>query len=88
MKHRESEGLFGFGCYWREVDDLHAIVPQFHDANCKVIEIVGRSKGANVSLLYASKYHDVKTIVDAALIATARALFTKGLGLENVCLSN
>ncbi|KAK7265380.1 hypothetical protein RJT34_32999 [Clitoria ternatea] len=60
----ESEGSFGFGCYWREVDDLHAVVQHFHDANRKIIAIVGHSKGANVSLLYASKYHDVKTIVN------------------------
>ncbi|XP_028751609.1 uncharacterized protein LOC114711386 isoform X1 [Neltuma alba] len=58
----ESEGSFGFGNYWREVDDLHAVTQHFHGANRGVIAIIGHSKGANVVLLYASKHHDIKTV--------------------------
>ncbi|KAL2338728.1 hypothetical protein Fmac_013174 [Flemingia macrophylla] len=60
----ESEGSFEFGSYWREVDDVHSVAQHFHEANRTVIAIVGHSKGANVALLYASKYHDIKTIVN------------------------
>lgn len=42
---RESEGSFGFGNYWREVDDLHAVIQHFHGANRRVIAIIGHSKG-------------------------------------------
>ncbi|XP_054807088.1 uncharacterized protein LOC129309512 isoform X1 [Prosopis cineraria] len=58
----ESEGSFGFGNYCREVDDLNAVIQHFHEANRRVIAIIGHSKGANVVLLYASKYHDIKTV--------------------------
>ncbi|TKY54478.1 hypothetical protein E2542_SST18886 [Spatholobus suberectus] len=60
----ESEGSFEFGGYWREADDIHAVAQHFHKANRTVIAIVGHSKGANVALLFASKYHDIKTIVN------------------------
>ncbi|KAK7329683.1 hypothetical protein VNO77_23858 [Canavalia gladiata] len=60
----ESEGSYVFGSYWREVDDLHTVAQHFHEANRIVHAIVGHSKGANVALLYASKYHDIKTVVN------------------------
>ncbi|XP_027333852.1 uncharacterized protein LOC113848500 [Abrus precatorius] len=60
----ESEGSFEFAHYWREVDDLHAVAQHFHEANRSVIAIVGHSKGGGVVLLYASKYHDIKTVVN------------------------
>ncbi|OIW19380.1 hypothetical protein TanjilG_03514 [Lupinus angustifolius] len=60
----ESEGTFEFGDYWREVDDLHAVAQHFHEANRKVSAIIGHSKGGDVVLLYASKYHDIKTVVN------------------------
>ncbi|KAG4929599.1 hypothetical protein JHK82_046664 [Glycine max] len=60
----ESEGSFEFGHYWREVDDLHDVVQHFHGANHKVIAIIGHSKGGSVVLLYASKHHDIKTVVN------------------------
>ncbi|KAE9601612.1 hypothetical protein Lal_00040596 [Lupinus albus] len=60
----ESEGTFEFGDYWREVDDLHAVGQHFHEANRKVSAIIGHSKGGDTVLLYASKYHDIKTVVN------------------------
>ncbi|KAK7329682.1 hypothetical protein VNO77_23857 [Canavalia gladiata] len=60
----ESEGSFEFGHYWREVDDLHAVTQHFNEANRTVIAIVGHSKGGGVVLLYASKYHDIRTVVN------------------------
>lgn len=60
----ESEGSFEFGNYWREVDDIHSVAQHFHEANRRVMAIIGHSKGANVVLLYASKYHDVKTVAN------------------------
>lgn len=60
----ESEGSFEFGNYWREVDDIHSVAQHFHEANRRVMAIIGHSKGANVVLLYASKYHDIKTVAN------------------------
>ncbi|CAJ1941673.1 unnamed protein product [Sphenostylis stenocarpa] len=60
----ESEGSFEFGSYWREAEDIHAVVQHFQKTNRTVIAVVGHSKGANAALLYASKYHDIKTIVN------------------------
>lgn len=60
----ESEGSFELGGYWREADDIHSVAQHFEEANRTVIAIVGHSKGAIAVLLYASKYHDIKTIVN------------------------
>ncbi|KAK7388204.1 hypothetical protein VNO78_23013 [Psophocarpus tetragonolobus] len=60
----ESEGSFEFGHYWREVEDLHDVVQHFHRENRIVIAIIGHSKGGSVVLLYASKYYDIKAVVN------------------------
>uniref|UniRef100_A0A7C9DAD5 Feruloyl esterase n=1 Tax=Opuntia streptacantha TaxID=393608 RepID=A0A7C9DAD5_OPUST len=60
----ESDGSFSFGNYMKEVEDLHAVVKHFNGANRIVSAIVGHSKGGDVVLLYASKYHDVRTVVN------------------------
>ncbi|XP_022639670.1 uncharacterized protein LOC106769539 isoform X2 [Vigna radiata var. radiata] len=60
----ESDGSFEFGHYWREVDDLHDVIQHFHRANRIVTLIIGHSKGGGVVLLYASKYHDIKTVIN------------------------
>nr|KYP46179.1 Putative uncharacterized protein YDL057W family [Cajanus cajan] len=60
----ESEGLFQYGNYWREVDDLHAVTQHFRESNRVISAIVGHSKGGDIVLLYASKYHDIKTVVN------------------------
>ncbi|MED6174012.1 hypothetical protein PIB30_064925 [Stylosanthes scabra] len=60
----ESDGTFQYGHYWREADDLHAVTQYFRGSNRDVAAIVGHSKGGGVVLLYASKYHDVKLVVN------------------------
>ncbi|KAL2338732.1 hypothetical protein Fmac_013178 [Flemingia macrophylla] len=60
----ESDGSFQYGYYWREAEDLHTVTQHFHESNRVVSAIVGHSKGGGVVLLYASKYHDVKTVVN------------------------
>lgn len=62
----ESEGTFHFGHYMKEVDDLHSVVEHFIGEKRRVAAILGHSKGGNVVLLYASKYHDVPTVVNAS----------------------
>ncbi|XP_022729438.1 uncharacterized protein LOC111284773 [Durio zibethinus] len=62
----ESEGSFEFGNYLREADDLHAVTQYFWGANRMISAILGHSKGGNVVLLYASKYHDIHTVVNVS----------------------
>lgn len=62
----ESEGSFKFGNQWTEVDDLRAVAQHFRESNRVIRAIVGHSKGGNIVLLYASKYHDVKTVVNVS----------------------
>lgn len=45
MLSRESEGSFQYGNYWREADDLRAVVQYFCGANHAVGAILGHSKG-------------------------------------------
>ncbi|XP_011627674.1 mycophenolic acid acyl-glucuronide esterase, mitochondrial isoform X3 [Amborella trichopoda] len=60
----ESDGSFQYGNYWKEVEDLRSVVEYLSGAQRKIIAIVGHSKGGNAVLLYASKYHDVDTVVN------------------------
>ncbi|AES65449.2 esterase/lipase/thioesterase family protein [Medicago truncatula] len=60
----ESEGSFQYGNYWGEVDELHAVVQHFRESNRAIPAIFGHSKGGDIVLLYASKYHDIKTAVN------------------------
>lgn len=60
----ESDGSFQYGNYWREAEDLHAVTQHFLESNRLVTAIVGHSKGGGVVLLYASKYHDIKAVVN------------------------
>ncbi|KAE8666879.1 Detected protein of confused Function [Hibiscus syriacus] len=62
----ESEGSFEYGSYYREVDDLHAVVRHFSSGNRVVSAILGHSKGGDVALLYASKYRDIRIVVNVA----------------------
>ncbi|XP_059633123.1 uncharacterized protein LOC132275932 isoform X2 [Cornus florida] len=62
----ESEGTFQYGNYWREAEDLHAVIQHFSGANRLISAILGHSKGGNVVLLYASKYHDICTVVNVS----------------------
>ncbi|KAJ0503821.1 putative feruloyl esterase [Helianthus annuus] len=62
----ESEGLFQFGNYSKEVDDLHAVTQHFTAENRVVSAIIGHSKGGNVVVLYASLHHDVHTVINVS----------------------
>ncbi|KAB2079855.1 hypothetical protein ES319_A05G031300v1 [Gossypium barbadense] len=62
----ESEGSFEFGNYLKEADDLHSVIQHFCEANRIVCAILGHSKGGDVVLLYASKYHDIHTVVNVS----------------------
>ncbi|KAM3362479.1 putative protein isoform X1 [Capsicum galapagoense] len=71
----ESEGSFQYGNYHGEADDLHSVVEYFNGANRKVMAVLGHSKGGGVVLLYASKYHDVHTVINLS----ARYILEKGI---------
>ncbi|KAG6529065.1 hypothetical protein ZIOFF_011259 [Zingiber officinale] len=60
----ESDGTFQYGNYWKEVEDLRAVTQFFSGQNREVHAIVGHSKGGNVVLLYASKFHDIHRVVN------------------------
>ncbi|KAK9077702.1 hypothetical protein SSX86_006039 [Deinandra increscens subsp. villosa] len=60
----DSEGSFQYGNYYREVDDLRAVIQHFKHVNRSVDTIIGHSKGGNVVLLYASKFNDVHNVVN------------------------
>ncbi|KAL6563462.1 hypothetical protein OROGR_002421 [Orobanche gracilis] len=62
----ESEGSFAYGNYWREADDLRAVVDHFSGANRVISAVLGHSKGGDVALLYASKYHDIGAVVNVS----------------------
>ncbi|KAI3802850.1 hypothetical protein L1987_30995 [Smallanthus sonchifolius] len=60
----ESEGLFEFGNYRKEVDDLQAVIQHFTAENRVASAILGHSKGGNVVVLHASLHHDIRTVVN------------------------
>ncbi|KAL6274478.1 hypothetical protein ACE6H2_025170 [Prunus campanulata] len=62
----ESEGTFQYGNYRGEADDLHAVIQHFSGANRAASTILGHSKGGDVVLLYASKYHGIRTVVNVS----------------------
>ncbi|KAH7513137.1 hypothetical protein FEM48_Zijuj12G0164600 [Ziziphus jujuba var. spinosa] len=62
----ESEGSFEFANYQKEADDLHAVVQHFSGANRIIGGILGHSKGGNVVLVYASKYHDIHSVINVS----------------------
>ncbi|KAL4282699.1 hypothetical protein GQ457_16G003420 [Hibiscus cannabinus] len=62
----ESEGSSLFADFDRETDDIRAVVQHFSGKNRVVSAILGHSKGACLVLLYASKYHDVRVIVNVS----------------------
>ncbi|XAR69244.1 Feruloyl esterase [Bertholletia excelsa] len=62
----ESEGIFRYGNYRREANDLHAVVQYFRTKGHSITAVVGHSKGGNAALLYASIYKDVHRVVNIA----------------------
>ncbi|CAG8662773.1 1914_t:CDS:2 [Funneliformis mosseae] len=60
-----SEGTTAYGNYEVEVEDVRCIVSYVREKlGRKVLCICGHSKGAVVTLLYASKYSDVPLIIN------------------------
>ncbi|GMY36315.1 non-heme chloroperoxidase-like isoform X4 [Fagus crenata] len=62
----ESEGSSQSSSFWKEVDDLHAVIQHFSGANRVISAILGHSRGGCVVLLYASKYQDIHTVVNVS----------------------
>ncbi|XP_010541068.1 PREDICTED: uncharacterized protein LOC104814624 [Tarenaya hassleriana] len=62
----ESQGNFQYGHYYREADDLRSVIQHFSNMNRVVTAILGHSKGGDVVLLYASKYHDIPNVVNVS----------------------
>nr|XP_043627550.1 uncharacterized protein LOC122599159 isoform X2 [Erigeron canadensis] len=60
----DSEGSFQYGNYYREVDDLQAVMQFFEHEKRSVAAIIGHSKGGNVVLFYASRFHNVHNVVN------------------------
>lgn len=62
----ESEGSFKYGNYYGEADDLHAIIQYWRTAGRVISAILGHSKGGDVVLLSASKYHDIGFVINVS----------------------
>jgi solute carrier family 25 (adenine nucleotide translocator) protein 4/5/6/31 len=45
LSHRESEGVFQYGNYRKEADDLRSVVSYFAEQKYAIIALVGHSKG-------------------------------------------
>ncbi|EPS73312.1 hypothetical protein M569_01445, partial [Genlisea aurea] len=61
----ESEGIFQYGNYTREAEDLRSVVEHFQGTGkYHIAAVIGHS--GNAVLLYGSRYHDVPTIVNIA----------------------
>ncbi|KAJ6803035.1 uncharacterized protein M6B38_133690 [Iris pallida] len=61
----ESEGVFQYGNYRKEAEDLRAVILCL-SATHEIGAILGHSKGGNVVVLYASMYHDVRTVINVS----------------------
>ncbi|KAK1417405.1 hypothetical protein QVD17_26532 [Tagetes erecta] len=62
----ESEGVFQFGNYRKEVDDLQAVIQHFTAEGRVVSAVLGHSKGGNVVVLYASLHHNIRTVINVS----------------------
>lgn len=60
----DSEGSFQYGNYYREVDDLRAVIQYIEHRKRSVTAVIGHSKGGNVVLLYASRYNYFHKVVN------------------------
>uniref|UniRef100_A0A0D9VQR1 Small ribosomal subunit protein uS10c n=1 Tax=Leersia perrieri TaxID=77586 RepID=A0A0D9VQR1_9ORYZ len=60
----ESEGVFQYGNYYKEVDDLCDVILHFKKHKRDTRGIAGHSKGGNVVVLYASIHRDVASITN------------------------
>ncbi|XP_076889183.1 putative uncharacterized protein YDL057W [Bidens hawaiensis] len=80
----ESEGIFQFGNYRKEVDDLHAVIQHCTAENRVISAILGHSKGGNVVVLYASLHHDIHTVVNLSGRYKMDRGIEERLGKENL----
>ncbi|PSS15504.1 hypothetical protein CEY00_Acc12995 [Actinidia chinensis var. chinensis] len=78
----ESEGSFEFGNYWKEAEDLRAVIQHFNAVSRVTSAILGHSKGGNVVLLYASKYHDIGTVVNVSGRYNTKAVISERFGKD------
>ncbi|CAD7695713.1 unnamed protein product [Ostreobium quekettii] len=63
----ESQGVFEFGNYAKEVGEVRAAVEYVRgQLGKKVVGLAGHSKGGNVVLLYTSQHDDVPLVVNIA----------------------
>ncbi|KAG8376153.1 hypothetical protein BUALT_Bualt09G0033600 [Buddleja alternifolia] len=58
--------MFQYGNYSSEAEDLRAVIEYFTGVNRSTVAVLGHSKGGNVVLLYASKYHDISAVVNVS----------------------
>ncbi|XP_076937234.1 uncharacterized protein LOC143604723 isoform X2 [Bidens hawaiensis] len=80
----ESEGIFQFGNYLKEVDDLQAVIQYFTAENRVISAILGHSKGGNAVVLYASLHHDIHTVVNLSGRYKMDRGIEERLGKENL----
>lgn len=66
MIYRESEGSFQFGNYISETEDLRSVVEYLRGINRWTVAVLGHSKGGDVVLLYASRYHDTHAVINVS----------------------
>ncbi|KAL6541284.1 hypothetical protein OROHE_010992 [Orobanche hederae] len=62
----ESEGSFQFANYFGEVEELRSVVEHFVGLNRSTVAVLGHSKGGDIVLLYASKYHDIPAVINVS----------------------
>ncbi|XP_039127858.1 arylesterase-like [Dioscorea cayenensis subsp. rotundata] len=60
----ESDGVFQYGNYRKEADDLRAVIIHLAKQKYNICAILGHSKGGNAVLLYASIYGGIDTVIN------------------------
>ena len=53
---RESEGSFEFGNYWKEAEDLRAVIQHFNAVSRVTSAILGHSKGVSFGTNFSSQW--------------------------------
>ncbi|KAH6818314.1 hypothetical protein C2S51_001917 [Perilla frutescens var. frutescens] len=61
-----TEDSYYSGNYNSEIEDLRAVVEYLYGVNRVPAAVLGHSKGANVVLEYASKYHDIGGVINVS----------------------
>ncbi|XP_047941573.1 uncharacterized protein LOC125188644 isoform X1 [Salvia hispanica] len=61
-----TEDSYYSGNYDSEIEDLRAVVEYFSTINRPVAAVLGHSKGANIVLEFASKYHNVGAVINVS----------------------